>query len=82
MGGIQLEFLILNMPGETQNSTMESGTFAILTMANRSQLVLESQLHIMVSAKYMMSTIVCHNNAHGVNKSITFSLGKPETCHP
>ena len=49
-----------------------NASVANLTMVDG--LVLESELHIMVSSKYARSTVTCFNNAQLVNASISFDV--------
>ena len=77
--GFQLSFLSINDPGTIKNIS-NSGNFATLTVNDRVNEVLESQLHLMNVT--VMSTVICYNNDQGVNASITlsFRVGKNFVC--
>ena len=76
-GGAQLTFLSINDPGTMKNIS-NSASFATLTMVDRANLVLESQLHLVNVT--VMSTVICFNNDQGVNASISFRVGKNFVC--
>ena len=75
-GGIQLEFLTVNEIGRNLTSSKDSTTFALLTRVNSSADILESQLHITVSANYPRFNVTCHNPPHNLMKSVTYLVGK------
>jgi hypothetical protein len=80
-GRFQISFLSIEDPGFIQYCQVpNNASFANLTMVGEDlngNRVLESRLHIInVSATYDAATVVCHNRAQGLNKSITFSIGK------
>ena len=77
-GGSQLTFLSINDPGMIKNIS-NSANFATLTMVDRANQVLESQLHLVNVT--VTSTVICYNNDQGVNASITFRVGK-NFMHP
>jgi hypothetical protein len=62
------------------NKTSPNGaSFAILTKVNTSNLrmiMLESQLHIVVSDQYSSSQIICSNTGSATNVPINFNVGK------
>ena len=80
--GNQLFFGVGERLGLTKPSPANNASFAQLTGVNDSDtgmIVLESQLHIVVSNKYNSSEIICYNNAHGLNETINFNVGKKLT---
>ncbi len=62
------------------NKTSPNGaSFANLTKVNASDItmiMLESQLHIVVSGQYNLSQIICSNTGSGMNVPINFNVGK------
>ena len=78
IGDKRLEFSFVNATGSILNSTKEFGTFASLTHVNRSNsdVILESQLHIMVSADYSQFNITCHNTGNDKLESLMLLVGK------
>jgi hypothetical protein len=71
--GLQLFFGADDAPGLLKPSP-NNASVANLTMVDG--LVLESELHIMVSSKYARSTVTCFNNAKRLNASISFDVGE------
>ena len=78
-GGSQLYFLSVNRPGTIVNSSI-STSFANLTIVDRVNLVLQSQLYLM--NVNVTSTVICYNNDQGVNASVTFIVGKNSNEYP
>ena len=74
--GLRLEYSIFNATGSISNSFKESETFANLTSVDNSTFILESQLHIVVSANYPQFNVTCHNPANDEVERITFIVGK------
>ena len=77
-GGFRLSFFSIDSPGSIKPCQVpNNASFASLTMVDRDNRVLESVLHIVnVSSTYNTATVVCHNRALDLNKSITFRIGK------
>jgi hypothetical protein len=71
--GLQVFFGADNPVGLLKSSPNNAST-ANLTRVDG--LVLESQLHIVVSFKYTRSSITCFNNDQRVNASISFDVGE------
>ena len=78
IGNTRLEFSYLNATGSILNSTKEFGTFANLTHVNtsNSDVILESQLHTMVSADYSHFNVTCHNTGNDELESLMLLVGK------
>lgn len=72
--GLRLEYSVFNATGSISNSSKESETFANLTSVGK--FILESQLHIVVSANYPRFNVTCHNPANDEVERITFIVGK------
>ena len=71
--GNQLELASMYTVGHTVTSTINSKTFANLTMIKGDQ-VIESQLHIMVSKDFPTANITCSDVSHGSSSSVRFEL--------
>ena len=71
--GLQLFFGADNPEGLLKSSP-NNVSVANLTMVDG--LVLESELHIVVSSKYARSTVTCFNSDQRVNASISFDVGE------
>ena len=74
--GVQLELLSVNTPGITMTSQIDSNTVAILSNVTTEdgQTVIESNLRVVVSARFQISLVSCHNVGQGTVNSITFEV--------
>ena len=76
--GADLFFSFREMVGNSKPSP-NGASFANLTVVNASDLtmiILESQLHIVVSDQYNSSQIMCSNIASGRDVTLNFNVGK------
>ena len=64
-----------DVPG-TEKCTPNNVSVASLSVVN--DLMLESQLHIIISADYSTSNVTCINDAQQVNATICFSVAMGE----
>ena len=72
-------FFVSRDPEGTRKDAPNGASFAILTMVNDSDvtmIILESQLHIVVSDQYNSSQIICSNTGSGTDVPINFNVGK------
>lgn len=76
--GAEISFSFRDVVG-TSDRSPNGASFANLTNVDNSDItmiVLESQLHIMVSDAYNASQIICSNTGSGTDVSINFNVGK------
>ena len=78
--GQRLQYLFTDRTGDIRNSSKESDIFANLTSLNSTSFIIESELHITVSANYKRSNVTCHNPGNDEMETLTLILIGREEC--
>ena len=80
--GQWLQYFVTDRIGDILNSFKESDTFANLTSVNSTRFIIESELHITVSANYTQSIVTCHNPGNNEMETLTLiPIGRKECIY-
>lgn len=74
-GGDRLETLFIDSPGIKKSNSRNPSTFATLIMASKDSSgvrVIVSELHIIASSQFPVSSVTCRGSSSALNKTITF----------